>query len=61
MDVTKIEEAIRKGAAKLGADAAVVVYDATRPTGAVVMGPWWGRTVDTIQGRMIIAVAIKYQ
>jgi hypothetical protein len=59
--VTEIEAALRKAAAKMGADAAVVVYDKTQTTGAYVTGPWWGRQVQTIQGRVIIAVAIKYQ
>jgi hypothetical protein len=58
--VTVIEAALRKAAAKMGADAAVVVYDKTQTTGAYVTGPWWGRQVQTIQGRVIIAVAIKY-
>jgi len=40
VDVTKIEEALRKEAAKLGADAVVVVYDRTQVRGAVVTGPW---------------------
>jgi hypothetical protein len=61
MPVAEIEAAIRKGAAKMGADAAVVVYDRTQTTGAYVTGPWWGRSVQTVQGRIIIAVAIKYQ
>jgi len=59
--VTEIEAALRKAAAKMGADAAVVVYDRTQTTGAYVMGPWWGRSVQTVQGRVIIAVAIKYK
>jgi hypothetical protein len=58
--VTEIEASLRKAAAKMGADAAVVVYDKTQTTGAYVTGPWWGRQVQTIQGRVIIAVAIKY-
>ena len=61
VDVTLIEAALRKEAAKLGADAAVVVADRTQVTGAYVTGPWWGRSVDTVQGRVVIAVAIKYQ
>jgi hypothetical protein len=56
-----IELALQKAAAKLGADAAVVVYDQTQTTGAMVTGPWWGRSVETIQGRVVIAVAIKYK
>src|SRR4029079_15720398 len=61
VDVAKIEAAIRKESAKLGADAAVLVYDQTQTVGAVVTGPWFGRTVNPIEGRVIIAVAIKYQ
>jgi len=58
---SKIEEALRVAAAKLGADAAVVVYDHTQITGAVVTGPWYGRSIQQITGRVIVAVAIKYQ
>jgi len=58
--VAEIEAALQKAAAKMGADAAVVVYDKTQTTGAYVTGPWWGRQVQTIQGRVIIAVAIHY-
>src|SRR5262245_26946395 len=39
VSVEKIEEALRKGAAKMGANAAVVVYDQTQVTGAYVTGP----------------------
>jgi hypothetical protein len=59
--VAEIEASLRNAAAKMGADAAVVVYDKTQTTGAFVTGPWWGRQVQTVQGRVIIAVAIKYQ
>ena len=58
--VAEIEAALQKAAAKMGAAAAVVVYDKTQTTGAYVTGPWWGRQVQTIQGRVIIAVAIHY-
>jgi hypothetical protein len=61
VSAAKIEEALRKGAAKLGANAAVVVYDRTQVTGAYVTGPWYGRSVETIQGRVVVAVAIRYQ
>lgn len=57
----KIEEALRKAAAKMGADAAVVVLDQTQVTGAYVTGPWYGRSIQRIEGRVIVAVAIKYQ
>jgi hypothetical protein len=58
--VTEIEAALQKAAAKMGANAAVVVYDKTQTTGAYVTGPWWGRQVEAVQGRVIIAVAIRY-
>ncbi|MBZ0167941.1 MAG: hypothetical protein K8F29_00690 [Kofleriaceae bacterium] len=61
VDVTRIEDTLRKEAAKLGVDAVVVVYDRTRITGAYLTGPWWGRSLQTIEGRVVIAVAIKYQ
>ena len=61
VSVTKIEEALRKGAAKMGANAAVVVYDHTQVTGAYVTGPWYGRSLERIEGRVVIAVAIRYQ
>jgi hypothetical protein len=61
IDVAQIEDALRKEAAKLGADAVVVVYDRTQITGAYVLGPWWGGSIQTVQGRVVIAVAIKYQ
>jgi hypothetical protein len=61
VDVTKIETALQKEAAKLGADAAVVVYDKTQVVGAQVVGGWLNRSVDPIEGRVVIAIAIKYQ
>jgi hypothetical protein len=61
VDVAKIEEALRQEAAKLGADAAVVVSDRTQVTGAWVSGTWRDRSVQEIEGRVVVAVAIKYQ
>jgi hypothetical protein len=61
VSAAKIEAALQKAAAKLGADAAVVVYDQTQVTGAFVTGPWYGRSIQQIQGRVVIAVAIRYQ
>ena len=56
-----IEKAIRTEAARLGADAAVIVFDRTRRVGRVYQGPWWDRTTYPIYGRKIIAVAIRYR
>ncbi len=59
--VEEIEQAIREEAAKLGADAAVLVYDRTRRVGRVYEGPWWDRRSYPILGRKIVAVAIRYR
>jgi hypothetical protein len=59
-DVAEIEKALRDEAAKLGGDAAVLVYDKTRRMGTVVTGSWWVRYATPIYGRVIVAVAIKY-
>jgi len=58
--VEEMEAAIREEAAKMGADAAVIVFDRTRRIGTVVEGPWWDRTVYPVYGRKIVAVAIRY-
>jgi len=55
-----IQAALQKAAAKLGANAVVIVYDQTQTVAAVVTGPWWGRSVEGIQGRVVIGVAIRY-
>ena len=60
-DVVTIETAIRKKAAKMGADAAVVVVDRIQTTGAMVVGGFLNRSVETIEGRVVVAVAIKYR
>lgn len=57
----KIEEALRKAGAKMGANAVVVVSDTTQVTGAYVTGPWYGRSIERIVGRVVVAVAIRYQ
>ena len=59
--VADVEDRLRKEAAKIGADAVVVVYDRIQPVGAYVSGSWWGGTVSTITGRVLIGVAIKYK
>jgi len=59
--ITEIEQKVCKAAAKLGADAVVVVYDRIQPVGAYLSGPWWGRSVETVSGRKLIAVAIRYK
>jgi len=58
--VQKIEASLRNAAAKMGADAVVIVSDRTQVTGAIVTGPWFGRTVQQTTGRVVGGVAIKY-
>ena len=56
----QIEAKMQQAAAKMGANAVVVVADRTMVTGATVMGPWWGRTVTPDMDRVIVGVAIRY-
>ncbi len=56
----EMEAKLREAAAKMGADAAVIVADTTRLMGAYETGPWWGRQISAQYGRVIVAVAIKY-
>jgi hypothetical protein len=59
--IAEVEDKLRAEAAKLGADAVVVVLDRVQPVGAFVSGPWFGRDVDVIKGRKVVGVAIKYR
>jgi hypothetical protein len=59
-DVAEIEKTLREETAKLGGDAAVLVYDKTRRMGTVVSGTWWVRYHTPIRERVIVAVAIKF-
>ena len=40
--------------------AVVIVTDHSQVVGATVTGPGWSRSVNTISGRVIVAVAIRY-
>jgi energy-converting hydrogenase Eha subunit F len=56
----QIEQALQKTAAKLGANAVVIVADHTQVVGATVTGPGWARSVYPVSGRVIVGVAIRY-
>lgn len=58
--VSELDEKLRVAAAKMGANAAVIVANKTEIVGAWVTGPWFAREADPIYGRIIIAVAIRY-
>jgi len=59
--VQEVDGMLRSAAAKLGADAAVVVVDTTQPGLPVASGAWWSRTTTSRGAREVIAVAIKYR
>ena len=56
-----VEPKLRQEAAKIGADAVVVVYDRHQPMGAYVMGGYWDRRIETVTEHTIVGVAIKYR
>jgi hypothetical protein len=58
--VLKIEQSLQQAAAKMGADAVVIVSDSTQVTGAMVTGPWYGRTIERTTSRVVVGVAIRY-
>jgi hypothetical protein len=60
VSVQQIETKLREAAAKMGADAVVIVSDRTQVTGAYITDPWYGRSIQQTTGRVIIGVAIKY-
>jgi hypothetical protein len=58
--VAEIQGKFQQAAAKMGANAVVIVADRTMVMGALVTGPWWGRSIQPQTGRVIIGVAIRY-
>jgi hypothetical protein len=58
--VAEMEQKLQQAAAKMGANAVVLVADRTMRMGAVVSGPWYGRQISQEYQRVIIAVAIRY-
>ena len=59
--IAEVEQQLCKAAAKLGADAVVVVYDRVQPVATYVVEPWWGQSIESISGRRLIAVAIRFR
>jgi len=59
--VDEIEKRLREETAKLGGDAAVLVYDRTKRMGTFVTGDWWVVRASPLYERVIVAVAIKYR
>jgi hypothetical protein len=61
VSVEQIEEALRQAAAKMGANAVVIISDRMETVGAFESGPLMGRRWSPIQGRVVVGVAIRYQ
>ena len=59
--ITDVEQKLREEAAKIGGDAAVVVYDRIQPVGIYVNGPLWARDAQQIDGRKLKAIVIQYR
>ena len=57
----QIEQALQKAAAKMGANAVFIAADRSEVVGATVTGPVWARSFNTISGRVIVGVAIRYK
>jgi hypothetical protein len=60
VSVEEIQQKLRQAAAKMGADAVVIVSDRYQVTGAVVSGGWMVRSVQPTMSRVVVGVAIKY-
>ncbi len=58
-----VEKRLRRGGARLGADAVVVVYDKLHIFPIVYVDPWWGAPASTSQSttRNVVGLAIKYK
>ena len=58
--VQTIEEKFRDAAAKMGANAVVIVADRTELMGMQETGSWYNAQMTPITGRVIVGVAIRY-
>ena len=58
--IEAVEARLRNEAAKIGADAVVVVHDRIQRVGTVVSGGYGYRTVFPVTGHRLVGVAIKY-
>ncbi len=58
--VQTIEEKFQKAAAKMGANAVVIVADRTELMGIDNSGPWYGGAMTPVVGRVVVGVAIRY-
>jgi hypothetical protein len=59
-DASEMEDALRKEAAKLGANAFVVWEDKIQPSDTQILEPKVGHSLNATHGRTVIGAAIKY-
>jgi curli biogenesis system outer membrane secretion channel CsgG len=59
--VVEIEQKLCQAAAKMGANAVVIVLDRVQPVAAYVTGPYWGRSIESVSGRKVIGIAIRFR
>jgi len=59
--VVEIEQKLCQAAAKMGANAVVIVLDRVQPVAAYVSGPYWDRSVESVSGRKVIGIAIRFR
>jgi hypothetical protein len=60
VSIQKIEAELKNAAAKMGANAVVIIYDSTQAIGASINDPWYGRTHGGPEARVITGEAIRY-
>jgi hypothetical protein len=58
--VQTIEQKFRQAAAKMGANAVVIIADRTELMGMQETGSWYNAEMTPITGRVIVGVAIRY-
>jgi hypothetical protein len=58
--VVAIEKKFQQAAAKIGANAVVIVSDRNQVMGMIMTGPWYGSEVSPEMARVIVGVAIRY-
>lgn len=61
VDNAKIEDAIRKEAAKMGADAVIIGFEGERPTGFSIQGFPGDAEARREMNRVIVGTAIKFR
>jgi hypothetical protein len=59
--VEDVEGRLRAEAARMGADAVLIVVDRIQPIGTYVYGSYWGPSFQPVTGRRVVGVAIKYR